>query len=472
MGKVIQIPFRQYLPAKESKFHVDIPRQYQDESYRFYSFSSLSLVPEYYSQEAKIYEIESSEEKFDELQEVATLDFQFLPNVFISEKKEYVVPNEDVKLGVLMQSINNHYEIFRPSGIARSPFFFDWYHESMDHAEVLDQSFFEVSSYLFYQQVFNEERHGNALPISVRTLPGVVNYLYPTVTDPEIIKGIRIVLNIAPNTVASFSNEKLLTAMGFSAEQIGPRAKGNRYYLENRDSTNYLKVVADTAPHAVILKAAGASATKISLAPVTEIMTSPEFTLRTSKLHLRNPNLLATDWNKYISEAALKSNVIFGLEYNTVSKQFHFKYPSNNYIKVNIRVSEKMAQRLGFNTERITDQSVSSVIVADDDITNNEKKARALIYSTGQVIVTFDNLRSNTTSGTLDEYMGLLEEQFSGVLKKERSKLSPAVQLPKYSSRLYFTLLYFDPSQKPLLAIKPLDWSVGAYIEGELTGQV
>ena len=466
MEKDIQIPFHFRLSARESKFHIDIPRQYQNDFNRQYSFGTVTLVPDYFKQEAQKYEDETVEGQFEEISEEAILDFQILPNLFVSEKKEFVIPNEDLKIGNIMQLVNNHYELFRPGSIARAPFFIDWHHETMDEFDTIDSSFFEASSYLFYQEPYIEDRHSNFLPASVRTLPEANNFLYPNVLDTDIISGIRIVLNIAPNTTVWFSNDRLLTILGFSPQQIGPRGKLNRFYFDNKEPVDYLCVVAENSPTQYIIKSLGAGVTKMSLLPFKEEFSSPPFKLQTTKLREKKPTLLAVDWNKSISDAALRSNIIFGLEYNLIAKQFQFRYPSNNFVRVSIRMSLDIAKRLGFNEERITERSPVATITPENDIMYNERRSKALVYATGMVFISFDNMRSNTTSGILDQYMGSLRPKDPGVLQKEKLDNSPAVNLPNYTSRLHFTLSHFDPE------IKPLDWITGSFIEGELIGKV
>ena len=123
---------------------------------------------------------------------------------------------------------------------------------------------------------------------------------------------------------------------------------------------------------------------------------------------------------------------------------FKFKFPANDNIRIAVRISEDLAKYLGFGSnERITNQIQPTAIEFKNTITQSQIKAESLVYDTGMVIVTFDYMSSNTTSGTLDEYMGSLHPESPGVLKLNYLN-TPAVQLPHYTSRLCFTIVKLD----------------------------
>ena len=177
---------------------------------------------------------------------------------------------------------------------------------------------------------------------------------------------------------------------------------------------------------------------------------------------------MALDYNKCIAEAALEANTIFGLEYNDSEKRFSFKYPSNDYLKITLKVTSDTAKSLGFgDVERISERSVSKPIVSDFDVSGNEDKARSLVYDTGMVILTLDHMSSISSSGLQDKFMGSLYPTLPGALVFNPIK-APEVSLPYHTSRLHFSLFRFTEKSEP----SPLGWNAGAYLYGHLIGKV
>ena len=464
MDEVIYIPFRYYLKPNSFTFSINIPRQNQNDFHRYFSFSHLSLIPDFFNKEAIAFNLETTTEGFAEILSSATLEFQFFNNLFSFESPHYLHPSEKQDTGDIITSFNNYFELHRPPGIAQCPVFFDWELSQAPDVSIPHNEFYQLSAELLYNEAYVQKKHFNALPESVRGLESN-NFLFPTVTSPDILSEVRVVINIAPNTKVSFSNEKLLVALGFSLAQLGDR-RGNRYHLENKHSFRYTRMVAENPPEG-LRQAPSGTPIKVFLSPVNEIFSSPSFTMRTTKLHSRDPELFAQDWNRDISEAALLSNVQFGLEYSKPEKLFSFKFPNNNLLRVGIRVPLTSAKQMGFSEERITERSSRQKVIPENDISNYESKAKAIVYDAGMLIVTFDNMRSNTTTGTLDQYMGSLYSEDPGVFRKQESKASPSVVLPRHSSDLYFNLFTIK-NQKT----SPLNWNIGAYVQGEMIGKL
>ena len=464
MDEVIYIPFRYYLKPNSSTFAINIPRQNQNDFHRYYYFSQLSLIPEFFNKEAIAFNLETTTEGFAEVVTTATLEFQFFSNLFSFESAHYLHPADIKEIGHIITSFNNYFELHRPPGIAQCSVFLDWQLNQAPDVSIPHNEFYQLSAELLYGESYIQKKHFNALPESVRNLDSN-NFLFPTVTNEEILSEVRVVINIAPNTKVSFSNEKLLVALGFSLAQLGDR-RGNRYHLENKHSFRYTRLVAANPPEG-LKQAPSGSPIKVFLSPVNEIFTSPSFSLKTTKLHSRDPALFAKDWNRDIQEAALLSNIAFGLEYDNDRKLFLFKFPNNNLLRVGIRLPLATAKQMGFGDERITERSSSQKVLSENDITNYESKAKAIVYDAGMLIVTFDNMRSNTTTGTLDQYMGSLYPEEPGVFTKHESRVSPSVLLPRHSSDLYFNLFTIKNQNT-----SPLNWTIGAYVQGEMIGKL
>jgi hypothetical protein len=60
----------------------------------------------------------------------------------------------------------------------------------------------------------------------------------------------------------------------------------------------------------------------------------------------------------------------------------------------------------------------------DDGIVQAQKKALALVYDTGPIVCTLDQVASNTTCGTEDQIMAIVYPTVSGILDMEQSMCS------------------------------------------------
>jgi hypothetical protein len=71
----------------------------------------------------------------------------------------------------------------------------------------------------YYGEAYDANKHFNALPHSARNIQMANNYLIPTEMTEEVLKNLRLRMNIAPNCVGNFSIDSYLLSLGFYSSQ-------------------------------------------------------------------------------------------------------------------------------------------------------------------------------------------------------------------------------------------------------------
>ena len=155
------------------------------------------------------------------------------------------MPTEIKLTADLIKQINTYYESNKPTGIVSTPIFFDWI--DLRFEKVTDKTFDEYYQSMaptYYGEDFDPAKHFNALPRSARKVFGVNNYLLPTLLVGEVLENVRLRINIAPNSFASFSTDTHLLSMGFDSSQYGNRKyKNAKRPTENQGSFRQLFLV-------------------------------------------------------------------------------------------------------------------------------------------------------------------------------------------------------------------------------------
>lgn len=114
---------------------------------------------------------------------------------------------------------------------------------------------------------------------------------------------------------------------------------------------------------------------------------------------------------------------------------------------------------------------------AEDGIVQAQRKALALVYDTGPIVCTLDQVASNTTSGTEDQFMAVLYPDVSGILSMPQSTCSckaNAVHLQVLTQSnaalvpITFRLLRIYDNEKSA----NFQWKNDAYVYGVLQGFV
>jgi hypothetical protein len=109
------------------------------------------------------------------------------------------------------------------------------------------------------------------------------------------------------------------------------------------------------------------------------------------------------------------------------------------------------------------------------NIVDAKKKALSVVYDTGPILCTLDQMSSNTTSGALDQTMAALYPHESGILAMPQSVCScssnltsihPLTQTSAAHVPVTFRLLRIYEDQ----TISDFAWKCNAYVYGVLQG--
>jgi hypothetical protein len=273
-------PFKTTLPAGHSKFVVRVPRHFSD---RLFSLSECNIVPDYYSQQAAHANLDTEEELESEKMFEMYITAQIPVDLYGDKYTQNTATN---MVSAFVKEVNTFFETKKPAGMT-SPFFFDWISKKrLAQEEKTDwPAWITSNAALYYDDVFSETRHGNALPPSVKTVQDATNYAYPTTLVASYLEEIRVRMTLAPNTKVTFSAGKQLASMGFSDAQIGERQGKKQFVFENSSMTDYLTIQAEGPPIGRLL----VTTLSVGIYPAFENVVSPmqQFVVTQKQLRAR-----------------------------------------------------------------------------------------------------------------------------------------------------------------------------------------
>jgi hypothetical protein len=468
----VNCPFRAFLPPGKSSFIVPVPRSYCNK--KFY-FSDLSLVPDYYSQQAASYGQDLKEEldsAVDGYSLYLTLGLN-ADKIFTFKYDQDQKASTPKTINEFIKDVNGYFETNKPPGMTRSPLFFDWIDTELGEGgadTIMDVV--KATGNLYYNQDFDEAVHGDQLPPSVADLPNVNTTLFPSDVQLENVRDrIRLRMHLAPAMKATFSTDAQLKAMGFTETEYGPRIGRNQLVVENRD--NKYKIMEASVPPFMIYKW-GTALTKLTLAPISETWVSPVVNIVGLKKRDEKKNAkLAVEIEKAVKQCSAWSNWDLSASYNANSTTFHFKFPNNTNVRATLNVSAALGQRTGYGLVRqIDSRSTPEARPDQKDITDNEKMSRALAFDTGVVIVSLDHRSSNTTAGINSQFMAFLHPTASGTLDSNYCSVPTTMDIPRHMTGsgseipVNFLLSRFNEAN----SLTGLVWKTGAYVYGVLRG--
>jgi len=171
------------------------------------------------------------------------------------------------------------------------------------------------------------------------------------------------------------------------------------------------------------------------------------------------------------------ANTRFSLSYDETEKKFIFQFPNSNQINIIILCEPRFAHRLGFGHETtITKGMKATPKQVKETITDAKKKALTVVYDTGPILCTLDQMTSNTTSGAMDHYMAALYPHESGILAMpppsacsctaNLTSIHPRTQSLAALIPVTFRLLRIYEDQ----SISDFQWKCNGYIYGVLQG--
>jgi hypothetical protein len=481
----VNIPFQMFVPAGESSFEVQVPRHYdivdhgsgQTARRRMFHFSQLCMTPAYYSQKAAKLDLDSRGELDLPVKVNIRTSIKLLPNLY---KESDRWEHQGGEINKTIKRFNTFFETTaKPTGIKSAPCFIDWIDTRWIFPEDFDEeeddvdygNFIEGSVNEYYGEFGTTAAVENALEESTRTLNNVNNYLFPNkaITNELLLNNIRLRIHVAPNTSVHFSSPVLLKLFGFTLQQIGPRGRNQRFYFENRSTTEYISIDAEHCPQSATLVK---STDKVGVEMVSKLWASRIFEKTLTMRDFRKNDVLKTNLKELIKSIGVENNIDIDFNYDEQTKKFSFSFPSNPNIIIVHLVPKELASRLGFGSG-VTKIDKNSIGEAQTELSESaETLARTLVYDTGVVLATHDRLGSMSTMGMSEYFMGCLWPRADGTIELKRTAdAPPAIFLPTSgtaNAKVHFNLWVFNDDG----STRKLEWKTGVYLAGILQGKV
>ena len=467
----VYVHFKRRLGAQQSQFTVNVPAIFND---RKFFFSSLVLLPDFYSLEA-LYEGLDDPDVFNTLLEY---DLQLKVNFLDTPElypDEYTIPVAVTTTDLLAKSINNFFEAHKPTMASRLGAFLDWTDVRFNSNIETWDVWMEREALSYYNTALDPAIHFNALPTTARTVVGANNYLFPTHLSDVDKSNIRFRIFFAPNVSILFSTHTQLECLGFSSNQIGERNARKKYVWRNESNANYETI---TAEYEFTVPIQRTPVFKMSLEILNKTHLSESITVSIKKGEsIENKNYLQM-MKTALDLFSYDSNLQIGLAYNPTDKVFTFTFPEDRSIATaTLLLPSELALRLGFNliTEINIYNKKGEPVPDTIEVKQTEAKARALGYDTGVVIISDANKASNTSAGISEQFMCSLYPTPTGTFEitlLENCFKPPATSLPNFYDMqnntipATFTLSrYLDDG-----SLTRLDWKNTAFISGLLRG--
>jgi len=466
MAGNVNIPFRKRLEIGETQISINVPRKFLNHSDRTFGFQTITLMPEYQSKQAFAYNMDPA----SELQTIVSHDVQlqvtYLDGFYNKDSTTWSHTPTTATMGPLLKQLNQHFDAKKPPGSIWPPVVFDWVHLVYMTEDDLRKAH-QNNAEEFYGVEYDEGLHGNALPPSVNSLKSFNNMLFPTNITEEMLEFIRIRMFLAANVTVAFSNEVLPKLMGFTESQIPARNSKNQVAFANTTSHKFeYHLGYDSITNKIPTEARGV---KIHLYTTKNFLYSPLGTFKTTRGRERVPEQLAEDYQKSLSALGRLVNLFLNLEFVKAERKFKITYPSNNFVQIDILTKPIVCRQLGHEpTEVIKHKATLPPLPLDVDVKEIEQKARALVYDTGMVVVNLSQQVSQQNSYSGTATMAILEPFFDGVMRNPPRSEMPRVQVTYFDPVLTFDLFRIGDDDQP----HPLDWKVGAFVQGLLVGKV
>lgn len=465
MSWPVNIPFRKRLEVGETTFKLNVPRKFLQQSDRTFGFQTITLLPEYQSKQAYVYNMDPQSELKQEVKNSFYLEVTYDSQYYKATTWSFAQPITG--MGSLLQQLNNHFDSKKPPGSLFPPVVFDWISViGLDTPDDLREYYVENAKD-FYNEPYNEQKHGNALPPSLASRYELNNLIYPTTNNPEVLDLIRIRMFLAPNVTVTFSNESLPKTLGFSDEQIPARNTRNQVAFANTNASSFEEFVCLDEPKKV--SATELKTARVNVYATNDFVYSPLGELKTTRGRERKCEQLADDYQQNISSLARKMNLYMSLIFDRAMKKFSIVYPNNFNVHIDIKTKPHVCKQLGFEPlDVIKYRATADAIPDDSNVHEIEQKARALVYDTGMVVVDLNQQVSQQNSYSGTATMATLEPVYDGVMRNLPGVEMPRVMVTYFDPVLEFVLYRIGDDDQP----HSLEWSVGAFVQGLLVGKV
>ena len=465
----VSVPFKEYIPAGTSLFEIPIPAVYRD---REFSIAFAMFFAEFYSNQALLLDLDTDVELDEQYHYQMHLKCIFI-NAGDLYPKQFSGTAQLKTPWELIQASNAFFEVEKPEGIVRTGIFYDWTDtrkEGVSFKQWIENDMAEE----YYLEDFNEKEHFNFLPLSVRNMDGVNNYLFPTNLTKENLAHLRFRLWVAPNMSAVYSNDLALSDLGFSPEQIGERTKKQQYIILN-DQTDSFKMVEAEDPPQVKFKEMGNTRFRMSLRISNLRYACEPYEFFLTRRDLFNNQKYEAELKAALEHLEYATNLRVGIKYNPEEKMFEYQFPRNDSLHA-LRVVQNpgLSERLGFGLVQDIgiNNSAGKKIKEATDTKDARDKATALANDAGIVVISDENSSSSSTVGIYERVLGTMYPDSEGKMKFQTSAecgdfltLKIAPYMPETQGVVYaqFKLLCSENRQ-----FVPLVWKVGSWIQGSL----
>ena len=430
---IVTRTFHEDVEEGDSSFTVEVPKSYDsvvlpnsEMRRRQFYFSDLYLIPGFYKQRAAQLGLELEEEQ----ENLIDLEFRMTFNVSADLFKDvdnrlqdikFQHANASVTVDKLLKTVNAHFQATKPEGILHPVFFLDWVDLDwmIDDEEVIEPDVVVPTATLLYygSEEYTDDLFYNALEPSMRSVPGVNNFKFPSQAfiSPDIWSTLRVRIHIAPNTKILVSTNSLLEQLGFTAEQMDAPKDRNRIVFENPVTDSYITVVAEGP----VKKNGKIAGTTTTIFPVPS-----KKTFQTEWLKLV-PKMSDFDNNEYMltlvkegfATLSEKANILVDIELVAGKKQFRLVYPNNNRLSVVVHVDRDFSNRLGYEGRINIDSNIHSVPIAEKNTrVDAEGQSRALAYDTVMIMITMESSSSTSTVGLDETLLACLYPTGSGTM--------------------------------------------------------
>ena len=466
--------FRIPISRGESTFTVRVPRHHLDGHRKFF-FSQINVVPDYFSQDATKQQLDADPDLEEPVEVDVTIKIKF-EDPKTAFAKSYTNPAAKSKLADAMAAINTYFETNKPNFAHTSPIFLDWVDIVSGEAQAADD-YVPLMAPVYYGKNLNATDHLDFLPQSVRNVPGANNYMPPLgtfVSPAGFAERIRLRFWMAPYTKVAFSSkDPMATDFGFLEQQLGEWHPQYKQYILMNNSAYYVPVmIGKLAPNFNLAR----PNFKLAVVPLLPVLQGAIGKFQIVKKDLYNNAKLFEALQKFFKQNSQATNTVFSISYDANNKKFVFNFPESDRVTLNIQCEPDFAHRLGFGHVATISKGMQALPQDDPgNIVDAKKKALTVVYDTGPILCTLDQMSSNTTSGALDQYMAALYPHESGILSMPQSVCScssnlttihPLTQASAAYVPVTFRLLRIYEDQ----SISDFAWKCKAYVYGVLQG--
>ena len=467
--------FRIPVDIGQSTFTVRVPRHHLDGQRKFF-FSQINVVPDYFSQEASKQELDADPDADQPMEVDVSVKIRFEDNKKTFAPDVYTNAAANAKLTDAIEAINNYYETHKPSFAHASPCFFDWVDVMAAQTQEIDD-YVPAMAPIYYNKNFDSVEHLDYLPRSVRNVPGANNYKPPIgtfVSASAFAERIRLRFWMAPFTRVVFSSKDPVGSdFGFLESQLGTwNSQYKQFILVNNNPYYAPVMIAKLAPNIKL----GRPVFRMGVVPYLPFIEGALRKFQIVKKDFYDNIKLFEALQEYFKQTSLATNTIFSISYDVANKKFVFNFPDSDRVMIKIKCEPDFAHRLGFGHIATITKGMQAVSQDDpSNIFDAKKKALTVVYDTGPILCTLDQMSSNTTSGALDQYMAALYPHESGILSMPQSLCScsanlttihPLTQASAAYVPVTFRLLRIYEDQ----SISDFVWKCKAYVYGVLQG--